>query len=157
MPALVKSPPSLFSNGVNKVRISFVRHCGNGERISFKREINFMQFEVVSKANWGPATRIRFSLKTRSFRCAFVYHSHYNDRKRGSFSSKTHTLENAVQYPVLWTAKTEAFENADVIHTTNVACGRVYLSHAQMTAFSIAFEQGAKVFSRPAFECIRAF
>ena len=42
----------------------------------------------------------------------------------------------------MWTAKTEAFENTDVIHATNIA-GAVYLSHAQMTdvAFSSVFER----------------
>ena len=74
----------------------------------------------LQKNNFGSC----FRLKTHTFRCVFAYRPHYNDRKRWSFSLKTHTFENAVQcgdiwkrspIVLVWTAKTEAFENADVI------------------------------------------
>ena len=72
------------------------------------------------------------SVKTHNFRCIFAYRSHYNDRKRcpeWSLHLKTSPIV------LVWTAKAEAFENADVIHiarTPQKHRMRVYLSHAQI-------------------------
>ena len=76
----------------------------------------------------APSTLMHFRLKTHTFRCVIAYrHKHYKDGKRWSFSSKTHTFENAIESVDIWkrspvvlvsTAKTEAFENADAIRIT---------------------------------------
>ena len=92
-------------------------------------ELATSTFFLLSQEFEAPSTLMHFRLKTHTFQCVFAYRPYDNDRKR-----KNAYCENAVQsgdiwkqspIVLVWTAKTEAFENADVIHIAGASICRI--------------------------------
>ena len=90
-------------------------------------------------------------MKTHTFRCVFANSPHYRIHLKTLF--KVETFENGALSYLVWTAKMEAFGNADVIHITNIAgasfvacaddCGSVF-EGIEFQCFSMDGKNAAK-------------